>query len=196
MACTPASGWEKGQVENQVGVIRRRFFVPRPKFKSYAELNAWLQDRCLAWAKTHPHPEMKDKAIWDVFEEERASLIPYVGPFDGFHAVPAAVSKTCLVRFDKNRYIVIGAAALAVLLFNDLTKTRAVYNLKARSDVPFFKLGGRLCARRSTLLAWIRYQEETAEKRAFTDDNDLPGNPADTNHKVQTAPPVRTRRAS
>ena len=39
VACTPASGWEKGQVENQVGVLRRRFFVPRPKFKSYAELN-------------------------------------------------------------------------------------------------------------------------------------------------------------
>ena len=39
VACTPASGWEKGQVENQVGVLRRRFFVPRPKFKSFAELN-------------------------------------------------------------------------------------------------------------------------------------------------------------
>lgn len=50
VACTPASGWEKGQVENQVGVVRRRFFVPRPKFKSYAELNAWLKDRCVAWA--------------------------------------------------------------------------------------------------------------------------------------------------
>jgi hypothetical protein len=43
--CTPASGWEKGQVETQVGVIRRRLFVPRPRFKSYAELNAWLEDR-------------------------------------------------------------------------------------------------------------------------------------------------------
>jgi transposase len=39
VACTPASGWEKGQVENQVGVLRRRFFVPKPKFRSYAELN-------------------------------------------------------------------------------------------------------------------------------------------------------------
>ncbi len=46
--CTPASGWEKGQVENQVGVLRRRFFVPRPRFKSYAELNTWLMDRCTA----------------------------------------------------------------------------------------------------------------------------------------------------
>jgi transposase len=26
VACTPASGWEKGQVENQVGLVRERFF--------------------------------------------------------------------------------------------------------------------------------------------------------------------------
>ena len=103
VACTPASGWEKAQVENQVGVIRRRFFVPRPKYKSYAELNAWLEDRCIAYAKANKHPEMRDKSIWEVFEEERASLVPYVGPFDGFNATPASVSKTCLVRFDNNR---------------------------------------------------------------------------------------------
>lgn len=106
VACTPASGWEKGQVENQVGVLRRRFFVPRPKFKSFAELNAWLEDRCTAYAKANRHPDVPDKTIWEIFEEERGSLVPYVGPFDGFHAVPASVSKTCLVRFDKNRYSV------------------------------------------------------------------------------------------
>ncbi|EAV40700.1 Integrase, catalytic region [Stappia aggregata IAM 12614] len=106
VACTPASGWEKRQVENQVGVLRRRFFVPRPKFKSYAELNAWLLDRCVAWANAHQHPEIRDKTIWEVFETERSNLVPYAGPFDGFHAVPASVSKTCLVRFDKNRYSV------------------------------------------------------------------------------------------
>ena len=49
---------------------------------------------------------MRDKTIWEVFEEECPRLGPYVGPFDGFHAVPASVSKTCLVRFDKNRYAV------------------------------------------------------------------------------------------
>lgn len=106
VACTPASGWEKGQVENQVGVLRRRFFVPRPRFKSYAELNAWLEDRCLAYARANKHPELREKTIWEVFEDERPSLVPYVGPFDGFHAVPASVSKTCLVRFDNNRYSV------------------------------------------------------------------------------------------
>jgi TolB-like protein len=38
-ACTPASGWEKGQVENQVGVVRERFFTPRLRVASYEELN-------------------------------------------------------------------------------------------------------------------------------------------------------------
>ena len=28
-ACTPGAGWEKGQVENQVGLVRERFFTPR-----------------------------------------------------------------------------------------------------------------------------------------------------------------------
>ena len=65
-----------------------------------------LQDCCLAYARANTHPEMRDKTIWEVLEKERPSLVPYVGPFDGFHAVPASVSKTCLVRFDKNRYSV------------------------------------------------------------------------------------------
>ena len=41
-SCTPASGWEKGQVENQVGLVRERFFTPRLRVASYDELNAWL----------------------------------------------------------------------------------------------------------------------------------------------------------
>ena len=34
----------------------------------------------------------------------------YRGPFDGFHAVTASVSKTCLVRFDNNKYSVMAKA--------------------------------------------------------------------------------------
>jgi len=36
VACTPASGWEKGQVENQVGLVRERFFTPRLASRSSA----------------------------------------------------------------------------------------------------------------------------------------------------------------
>ena len=110
VACTPASGWEKGQVENQVGVVRQRFFAPRVRVESYEELNAWLIDRCIAWAKVHRHPERRDKTVWEMFEAERPSLVPYRGRFDGFHAVPASVSRTCLVRFDNNKYSVSASA--------------------------------------------------------------------------------------
>jgi transposase len=110
VACTPASGWEKGQVENQVGLVRERFFTPRLRIKTYDELNAWLLDKSIAYAKTHPHPERSDQTVWEVFEEERPNLVRYRGRFDGFHALPASVSKTCLVRFDNNKYSVNASA--------------------------------------------------------------------------------------
>jgi transposase len=110
VACTPAAAWEKGQVENQVGNVRERFFSPRLRVKSDEELNDWLIDRCIAHAKAQPHPEYRDRSVWEVFETERPSLVPYAGRFDGFHAVPASVSKTCLVRFDNNRYSVAASA--------------------------------------------------------------------------------------
>jgi transposase len=70
VACTPASGREKGQVENQVGLVRERFFTPRLRVKSLEELNAWLMDKCVAYAKAHHHPEQTDKTIWEMFEDE------------------------------------------------------------------------------------------------------------------------------
>src|SRR5271157_546209 len=97
-ACTPASGWEKGQVENQVGLVRERFFTPRARVKSFDELNDWLLDRCVAYAKAHQHPEFKDQTIWQVFEAERASLIAVPGRFDGFHAVIYSVSSRAVGR--------------------------------------------------------------------------------------------------
>src|SRR5690606_20730605 len=110
VACTPASGWEKGQVENQVGLVRERFFTPRLRIRSLEELNVWLLDKCIAYAKAHRHPEQTQRMIWQVFEEERKSLVPYIGPFDGFHCVPASISKTCTVRFDNNKYSVLSTA--------------------------------------------------------------------------------------
>jgi transposase len=111
VACTPGAGWEKGQVENQVGTVRKRFFAPRLRFATLEEMNQWLEARCVDYAKTMTHPEFKTRKVWDVFMEEKASLVPWVGPFDGFHETTAAASKTCLVRFDRNRYSVMAKAA-------------------------------------------------------------------------------------
>ncbi len=97
VACTPASGWEKGQVENQVGNLRDQLFRPKPRVKSLAELNAWLEDQCIAYAKRTKHPEFKDRTIWDVFQDERASLMELRGPFDGFVEKAVRASTTCLI---------------------------------------------------------------------------------------------------
>jgi len=106
VACTPAAGWEKGQVENQVGTVRRRFFVPHPKVRDFSELNEYLRERCLQWAKSHPHPEFREQSVWQVFEAERPQLIPLSPHFDGYAERPARVSPNSLVSFDRNRYSV------------------------------------------------------------------------------------------
>lgn len=110
VACTPASGWEKGQVENQVNLVRERFFTPRLRFKSYDELNGWLLDKCISYARAHKHVDQTERTIWEVFDGERPHLVGYPGKFDGFHAVQASIGKTCLVRFDNNKYSVLSTA--------------------------------------------------------------------------------------
>ena len=91
-------------------MVRNLLHHGRQPHKSFEELNALLIDKCIAWAKANPHPEMTDRTVWEVFEAERPQLVPYAGRFDGFHSVSAAVSKTCLVRFDNNEYSVMASA--------------------------------------------------------------------------------------
>jgi transposase len=110
-ACTPASGWEKGQVENQVGTMRDVLFRPRPRVKTLEELNAWLEDQCRAYAQRTRHPQFRDRTIWEVFEQERAALATFVGPFAGFSEKPMRATTTCLITHDRNRYSVDARAA-------------------------------------------------------------------------------------
>ena len=106
-ACTPASGWEKGQVENQVGNIRERLFAPRLRMASYDELNAWLLDQCIAYAKANKHPGAgrPDDLAGLRGGAARLSCRSAAGS-TGSARRRLAVSKTCLVRFDNNKYSV------------------------------------------------------------------------------------------
>lgn len=110
-ACTPASGWEKGQVENQVQTIRGRFFQPRLRFASLEELNGWLEAECLRWAELRPHPDQSDVTVAQAWAAERPALQPMLAAFDGFHETEHAVTGTCLISFDRNRYSVLATAA-------------------------------------------------------------------------------------
>ncbi len=82
VACTPESGWEKGQVENQVGNVREWLFTPTPRFDNLAALNAWLTQRCAELAQ-RPHPTQAARTIAECFAEEQGHLIPVTAAFDG-----------------------------------------------------------------------------------------------------------------
>ncbi len=106
VACTPAAGWEKGQVENQVGFLRERLFVPRIVCADTDELNAELRDRCRHLAASHPHPELGERSVAQVFAEEQPALLGVRAPFEAYKEQPVRVSTTSLVAYDTNRYSV------------------------------------------------------------------------------------------
>lgn len=106
IACTPAAGWEKGQVENQVETGRRNFFTPLRKVGSLEELNEQLQGECIAWAQKTYHPEFKDRKVWEVYQDEKLSLLEYRCPFAGYKVEQAVVSSYGLINYATNMYSV------------------------------------------------------------------------------------------
>ena len=106
--CNVASGWEKGVVEKNVQDSRRRIWIEagNQRFSTFAELNAWLSDRCKALWEEIRHPEHKQFSVAEVLELERAHLMPMPAAFDGYIEKPARVSSTCLVSVARNRYSV------------------------------------------------------------------------------------------
>jgi hypothetical protein len=116
---------------------RDRMFRPKPRLKSLTELNAWLEDQCIAYAKRTKHPEFKDRAIWDVFQEERASLMELREPFDGFVEKAVRASTTCLIMADHNRYSVDArAAGRMVLVTSYAERIVVIFNNEVVADHP------------------------------------------------------------
>jgi len=105
VACTPAAGWEKGQVENQVSSVRQWMFTPKPRFKDLSALNEWLYMRCEMLGQ-RKHPLLRDKTIDEIYQEDVAQCRPPMVPFDGYNEKILRVSKTCLISYDRNRYSV------------------------------------------------------------------------------------------
>jgi len=106
--CNVASGWEKGVVEKNVQDSRRRIWLDaqQRKFGSFAELNAWLGERCRSLWQEVRHPEYKAFSVAEMLEQERAELMPMPTAFDGYVERSAKVSSTCLVAVARNRYSV------------------------------------------------------------------------------------------
>lgn len=77
----PESGWEKGNVENKVGYLRRNYLVPVPEIDNLQEANAKLLIDCDRDIQREHYD--KNRTIADLFEEDRQALLPLPSvPFD------------------------------------------------------------------------------------------------------------------
>lgn len=72
--CNPASGNEKGNVENKVGYIRRNFLVPMPAVGDLSVWNETLLERCEEDFE-RPHYK-KQRSIGELFAADRKALAP------------------------------------------------------------------------------------------------------------------------
>ena len=70
----PASGWEKGSVENKVGYLRRNRCVPVPHFESLVEKNKELLSECDEDMQREHYD--KSRLISDLFQADKAALLP------------------------------------------------------------------------------------------------------------------------
>jgi transposase len=103
--CNPASGNEKGNVENKVGYTRRNFLVPVPMIEDFESFNEALLERCDAdHDRTHYQRGEKISALWEAEKVALLTLPAY--EYEVFRYESFAVSKTGFVTIDTNRYSV------------------------------------------------------------------------------------------
>jgi transposase len=101
----PARGNDKGKVEGLVGYARRNFMVPIPRFNSWEELNAHLEQECRKRRerRLRGHTE----TIGERFERDRVVLLPLpAAPYEACEKISARVSSLALVRYRGNDYSV------------------------------------------------------------------------------------------
>ncbi|SHL06079.1 IS21 family transposase [Desulforamulus aeronauticus] len=95
--CNPASGHEKGTVENLVKYVRSNTMVPVPQIKSLDELNQKLLDWC------ERQRQLRSKE-WEL-EHQELRLLPSA-PFKCSRTHVATANRLLLFQFDRNYYSV------------------------------------------------------------------------------------------
>jgi transposase len=104
--CRPARGNEKGRVERAIQYVRHSFFAARP-FTTLTDFNRQALDWRNQVAHQRPWPGEDSRTVAQVFEEEKAHLLPLPAhPFSCDWSSTVRADKTLWVRFDLNDYSV------------------------------------------------------------------------------------------
>lgn len=103
----PQSGWEKGNVENKVGYLRRNELVPIPRFDDLTRKNQELLLQCDIDMNREHYEDSDNRFISDLFAEDKAHLLPLPSvPFDTSNYITARTDKYGKFTLDagKHRY--------------------------------------------------------------------------------------------
>ena len=99
----PASGNEKGNVENKVGYSRRNAFVPVPTITSFEAFNQWLWEWCEKDAqRLHYKYKIPIQELWAADQRSLLNLPEH--PFPIFRYEAVTVNKYGFATVDTNRY--------------------------------------------------------------------------------------------
>ena len=107
----PESGWEKGNVENKVGYLRRNLLVPMPEFSSLEDFNKQLLKECdLDHERSH---YLNGKLISELLEEDKKAFKPLPRiEFETARYMPVRTNKYGQFKLHKGRHTYSASPAL------------------------------------------------------------------------------------
>lgn len=156
--CNPASGNEKGNVENKVGYIRRNALVPIPTITSFDDFNEYLFEWCENDAE-RPHYQ-HGVTIQSLWEQEQPKLLtlPEV-PYNVFRYEALRVSKTGFVTVDTNKY------GLSPELHDETVQAKIFYDkIEFCHDHTLVASYRRSYGKNEELMDWTQYVRTLCKK--------------------------------
>jgi transposase len=101
----PGAGWEKGNVENKVGYLRRNELVPVPHIENLAEANRKLLECCSDDMLREHYDDTSGRTIHELFQEDLKGLHPLPSvPFDTAKYISASTDKYGKFTMERGKY--------------------------------------------------------------------------------------------
>jgi transposase len=157
--CNPASGHEKGSVENCVGYTRRNYFVPVPRFNHLEDYNQCLFNLCEA--EMYEEHYKLQRQIKELFEEDRVAMtaLPEKS-FDVCDYVFARTNNYGMVRYRTNSYSTAGNLYRKDVMLKVKAHTVEIYTEEGEKVITHPRLYGK----QKESMLWAPYLEIVAKR--------------------------------
>lgn len=159
----PDAGWEKGNVENKVGYLRRNELVPVPKFDSLKEANRRLLHNCDIDMEKEHYDSADGISIRELFEEDRHALLPLPAvPFNTALYTTAVTNKYGKFTLDNGRHRYSSSPAFSETAIHlKLTAAEVIVMDTSMLEITRHR---RLYGKERECMDWIPYLTDIARK--------------------------------